>query len=153
MATSKSSPKSSSSDSGAGFSDKEKAAMKQRAAELKEEKAKKSGRSKKDPLQDCLDAIAAMEPEDRAIAERLHEVITTAAPDLAPKTWYGFPSYAKDGKVLVFFQPAHKFDTRYGTQFTPIDNGSIYYTPNADSVLAAQLALDAADAAGESLYF
>ena len=118
--------------------------MKQRAAELKEEKAKKSGRSKKDPLQDVLDAIAAMDDADRAVAERLHEVITTAAPELQPKTWYGFPSYAKDGKVLVFFQPAGKFGTRYGSlgfnDNAQLDDGNMW--PSAYAITKMTKALE-----------
>ncbi len=97
-----------------GFSADERAAMKQRAAELRAEGTK--GAKKADGLQAVLDAIAAMEPDDRALAERVHVAITTAAPDLLPKTWYGMPSYADaDGKVVVFFQNAGKFKYRYST--------------------------------------
>nr|NLD40349.1 hypothetical protein [Actinomycetales bacterium] len=133
---------------GAGFTEAEKAAMKQRAGELKEEKAKKTGRSKKDPLQDVLDAIAAMEPADRAIAERLHEVITTAAPSLQSKTWYGFPSYAKDGKVLVFYQPGAKFGTRYGSlgfnDVAQLDDGNMWPTAYAIAKLTKTMEKDIA---------
>src|SRR3954467_11013915 len=97
-----------------GFSAEERAAMKQRAAELRAEG--KKGAKQADALQAVLDAIAKMAPEDRALAERVHAVVTTAAPGLAPKTWYGMPAYANaDGKVVVFFQDAGKFGYRYST--------------------------------------
>ncbi len=88
--------------------------MKERAAELRAEG--KKGSKKADGLQAVLDRIAEMAPEDRALAERVHVVVTTTAPDLAPKTWYGMPSYADaNGKAVVFFQDAGKFGTRYST--------------------------------------
>src|SRR6188472_1507122 len=97
-----------------GFSAEERAAMKERAAELRAEG--KKGAKKADGLQAVLDRIAAMAPEDRALAERVHVVVTTNAQDLSPKTWYGMPAYANaDGKVVVFFQDAGKFDYRYST--------------------------------------
>src|SRR6476646_8965526 len=97
-----------------GFSAEERAAMKERAAELRAEG--KKGAKKADGLQAVLDAIAKMAPEDRALAERVHMVMTTAAPDLSPKTWYGMPAYAnEDGKVVVFFQDSGKFNYRYST--------------------------------------
>ena len=97
-----------------GFSAEERAAMKERAAELRAEG--KKGAKKADGLQAVLDAIAKMAPEDRAIAERVHVAVTTTAPDLSPKTWYGMPAYANaDGKVVVFFQDAGKFSYRYST--------------------------------------
>ena len=97
-----------------GFTAEERAAMKQRAAELRAEG--KKGAKKADGLQDVLDAIAKMAPDDRALAERVHVTLTAAAPDLSPKTWYGMPSYANaDGKVVVFFQDSGKFKYRYST--------------------------------------
>ena len=97
-----------------GFSAEERAAMKQRAAELRAEG--KKGAKKADGLQAVLDAIAKMSPEDRELAERVHVAITTAAPDLAPKTWYGMPAYANaEEKVVVFFKNAGKFKERYST--------------------------------------
>ena len=97
-----------------GFSAEERAAMKERAAELRAEG--KKGAKKADGLQDLLDKIAAMAPEDRALAERVHVTVTANAPDLTPKTWYGMPAYANaDGKVVVFFQPSGKFSYRYST--------------------------------------
>ena len=89
-----------------GFTAEEKAAMKARARELKD---------KTDGESAVRASIAAMSPQDRAIAKRLHELITAAAPGLSPKTWYGMPAYAKDGKVVCFFQAARKFNTRYAT--------------------------------------
>ena len=91
-----------------GFSAEERAAMKERAAELRAEG--KKGAKKADGLQAVLDRIAEMAPDDRALAERVHMTVTSTAPDLLPKTWYGMPAYANaDGKVVVFFQDAGKF--------------------------------------------
>ena len=100
-----------STSGGAGFSDFEKKAMKERAEELKKEKR----RGKKDGLEDLLEKIDAMPPQDREIAQRIHEIVTEVAPHLAPRTWYGMPAYAKDGKVLCFFQSAAKYEVRYST--------------------------------------
>lgn len=100
---------------GAGFSDAEKAAMKQRAEELKAMKGLKGLAKIEKENQACLDAIEALEGTDRIIAERVHVIVLEEAPHLRPKTFYGFPAYAKDGKVVVFWQPASKFNTRYGT--------------------------------------
>ncbi|MBQ1031234.1 hypothetical protein ABZ388_28540 [Micromonospora parva] len=97
-----------------GFTAEERAAMKERAAELRAEG--KKGAKKADGLQAVLDRIAQMEPEDRALAERVHVTVTAAAPDLTPKTWYGMPAYANaDGKIVVFFQDSGKFNYRYST--------------------------------------
>jgi uncharacterized protein YdhG (YjbR/CyaY superfamily) len=97
-----------------GFSAEERAAMKERAEELRAEG--KKGAKKADGLQATLDAIEKMAPDDRALAERVHVAVTTHAPGLAPKTWYGMPAYADaDGKVVVFFQDAGKFKARYAT--------------------------------------
>src|ERR1700754_4787945 len=91
-----------------GFSAEERAAMKERAAELRAEG--KKGAKQADGLQAVLDAIEKMAPADRAIAERVHVTITASAPGLSPKTWYGMPAYANaEGKVVVFFQDAGKF--------------------------------------------
>jgi uncharacterized protein YdhG (YjbR/CyaY superfamily) len=101
-------------DESDGFSAEERAAMKERAAELRAEG--KKGAKKADGLQAVLDAIAKMAPEDRALAERVHVAVTTTAPELLPKTWYGMPAYANaDGKVVVFFQDSGKFSYRYST--------------------------------------
>lgn len=97
-----------------GFSTAERAAMKERAAELRAEG--KKGAKKADDLQAALDAITRMRPEDRALAERVHATITAAGPGLSPKTWYGMPAYANaDGKVVVAFKDSGKFNTRYST--------------------------------------
>lgn len=97
-----------------GFSAEERAAMKQRAAELRAEG--KKGAKKADGLDAVLESIAKMAPEDRALAERVHVAVTSTAPELTPKTWYGMPAYADaDGKVVVFFQDAGKFKYRYST--------------------------------------
>ena len=97
-----------------GFTAEERAAMKARAAELRAEG--KQGAKKADGLQQVLDKIAEMAPEDRALAERVHMTVTAAAPDLLPKTWYGMPAYTDaDGKVVLFFQDSGKFKYRYST--------------------------------------
>ena len=97
-----------------GFTAEERAAMKERAAELRAEGRK--GAKRADGLKAVLDRIAEMAPEDRALAERVHVAVTTTAPELLPKTWYGMPAYANaDGKVVVFFQDAGKFNYRYST--------------------------------------
>ncbi len=97
-----------------GFSADERAAMKERAAELRA--GGKKGAKAADGLQAVLDQIEKMAPEDRALAERVHVTVTATAPELAPKTWYGMPAYANaDGKVVLFFQNAGKFDYRYST--------------------------------------
>jgi uncharacterized protein YdhG (YjbR/CyaY superfamily) len=107
-------PAKSASTQSDGFTAAERAAMKERAAELRAEGRK--GAKQADALQAVLDAIAQMEPEDRALAERVHATITAAAPQLSPKTWYGMPAYANaEGKVVVFFQNSGKFNYRYST--------------------------------------
>ena len=92
-----------------GFTDEERAAMKERAQELK---AAVKGA---DGTKQVLDKLAAMPEPDRTMGRRLHEVVTASAPNLVPRTWYGMPAYAKDGKVLCYFQNAAKFKTRYST--------------------------------------
>jgi uncharacterized protein YdhG (YjbR/CyaY superfamily) len=104
-----------------GFTAEEKAAMKARARELKD---------KTDGESAVRAAIAAMSPQDRAIAKRLHELIKATAPDLSPKTWYGMPAYAKDGKVVCFFRNAGKFKERYAmfgfNEAAKLDEGSMW---------------------------
>ena len=96
------------------FTAEERAAMKERAAELRAQG--KKGAKKADGLQAVLDSIAQMAPQDRALAERVHVVVTGTAPELTPKTWYGMPAYANaDDKVVVFFQNSGKFNVRYST--------------------------------------
>jgi uncharacterized protein YdhG (YjbR/CyaY superfamily) len=107
-------PATSSQTGSDGFSAAERAAMKQRAAELRAEG--KKGAKKADGLQALLDAIAKMAPEDRVIAERVHATISATAPDLSPKTWYGMPAYANENdKIVVSFKNSGKFNTRYST--------------------------------------
>jgi uncharacterized protein YdhG (YjbR/CyaY superfamily) len=112
-----------------GFTAEERAAMKQRADELRAEG--KKGAKKADGLQAVMDAIAKMAPGDRELAERVHVAVTAAAPALAPKTWYGMPAYAdEDGKVVVFFQDSGKFKYRYSTlgfqDTANLDDGDIW---------------------------
>jgi uncharacterized protein YdhG (YjbR/CyaY superfamily) len=112
-----------------GFSAEERAAMKERAAELRAEG--KRGAKKADGLQEVLDKIAEMAPEDRALAERVHVTVTAAAPELSPKTWYGMPAYTNaDGKVVVFFQDSGKFNYRYSTlgfqDAANLDDGDVW---------------------------
>lgn len=98
-----------------GFTAEERAAMKERARELKAEGRRGSGAGKTDGESDVLAQIAAMTGQDRVLAERLHAIIKANAPGLAPKTWYGMPAYARDGKVVCFFQSAAKFKARYAS--------------------------------------
>jgi uncharacterized protein YdhG (YjbR/CyaY superfamily) len=122
-----------------GFSDEEKAAMRERAREAKG----------KDGESDLLAKIAEMKEPDRAMAERLHALMKDVAPDLTPKTWYGMPAYAKDGQVVCFFQPAAKFKARYSTfgfnEKANLDDGDMWptayalteLTPAAEKKIAA----------------
>jgi len=96
-----------------GFTDEERAAMKDRVRELKAEA--RGEKAKADGEADVLAKIAEMQGSDRTMAKRLHAIIKATAPDLAPRTWYGMPAYSKDGKVLCFFQSAEKFKSRYAT--------------------------------------
>ena len=96
-----------------GFTDEERAAMKERSKELKA--AARAKKDKADGESDVLAKIAEMSEPDRAMAERLHAIMKASAPTLSPKTWYGMPAYAKDGRVVCFFQGAGKFKTRYAT--------------------------------------
>jgi uncharacterized protein YdhG (YjbR/CyaY superfamily) len=112
-----------------GFSAEERAAMKKRAAELRAEG--KNGAKKADGLQAVLDSIAEMAPADRALAERVHVTVTATAPELSPKTWYGMPAYANaDGKIVLFFQNAGKFNYRYSTlgfqDAANLDDGDVW---------------------------
>jgi len=113
-----------------GFTEEEQAAMKERAKELKAEA--RANKKKADGEKDVLEKIAEMPEPDRVMAQRLHRIITTHAPDLWPKTWYGMPAYAKDGKVVCFFQSAQKFNARYATlgfsDTANLDEGSMWPT-------------------------
>jgi uncharacterized protein YdhG (YjbR/CyaY superfamily) len=113
-----------------GFTAEEQAAMRERAKELKAEARTKKNRVEGEKA--LLEKIAEMEGADRAMAEKLHEIITASAPDLLPKTWYGMPAYAKDGKVVCFFQSAEKFNARYATfgfnDTANLDEGAMWPT-------------------------
>ena len=111
-----------------GFTDEEKAAMKARAQELKAEA--RANQEKADGESAVLAAIAAMKEPDRAMAKRLHGLIKSSAPALTPKTWYGMPAYARDGKIVCFFKSAQKFNTRYATlgfsDMAKLDDGDMW---------------------------
>jgi uncharacterized protein YdhG (YjbR/CyaY superfamily) len=114
-----------------GFSAEERAAMKERAEEIKAETGKGS-RSKKDGEADVLAKIATMPDADRKIALRIHEIVKDNAPELKPKTWYGMPAYALNGKVVIYFQDANKFKARYATlgfdETAHLDEGDMWPT-------------------------
>jgi uncharacterized protein YdhG (YjbR/CyaY superfamily) len=124
-----------------GFDAEERAAMKERAQELKSESRKGARSAKADGESEVLAKIAEMSEPDRAIAERLHAIIKENAPELSPKTWYGMPAYAKDGKVVCFFQPADKFKARYPTlgfsDPANLDDGNMWPTSYALTKLTA----------------
>lgn len=116
-----------------GFSAEERAAMKERAAELKaEERRSKAADRAAAAEQDVLDKIAEMPAPDRVIAERVHALVKEHAPELGPKTWYGMPAYARDGKIVIFFQSAAKFEVRYATlgfnDTANLDDGDLWAT-------------------------
>jgi uncharacterized protein YdhG (YjbR/CyaY superfamily) len=119
----------------AGFTAEERAAMKERARELKAEAGREEGERA------LLAKIAEMPQPDRGMADRLHEIVKTSAPDLAPRTWYGMPAYAKDDKVVCFFRPAHKFKDRYSTfgfnDKANLDEGAMWPTAFALKELTA----------------
>ncbi len=119
-----------------GFTDEERAAMRERAKEQKAQATREDGE------RDLLAKIAEMKGTDRAMAERLHAIVTASAPSLSPKTWYGMPAYAnKDGKIVCFFQPAEKFKTRYATfgfnDSAHLDDGTLWPTAFALKELTA----------------
>ena len=117
------------------FTPEERAAMKEYAKELKASKTKEAGEAA------CREAIAKMKGSDKAMAKRVHEIVTGAAPELAPRTWYGMPAYAKDDKVLCFFQDAQKFKARYATfgfsDEANLDKGGMWPTSYALMELTA----------------
>ena len=127
-----------------GFTAEERAAMKERAAELKGAARRGSGAKRAEAdAKDCLAKIAEMPDADRVIAEGLHAIVTTNAPDLAPKTWYGMPAYARDGKVVVFFKPAAKFKVRYAevgfNEWAHLDDGVMWPTAFAVTAMNADV--------------
>ena len=117
-------------DTSAGFSAEERAAMKERAKELKAEA--RANKSREEGERDVLAKIAEMPEPDRGMGERLHAIVTASAPSLMPRTWYGMPAYAKDGKVLCYFTAASKFDSRYATfgfnDNANLDDGTMWST-------------------------
>ncbi len=123
----------------AGFTAEERAAMKERAKELKAEA--RAQKDKEAGERDVLEKIAEMTEPDRAMAERLHAIVKANAPELAPKTWYGMPAYARDGKVVCFFTPAQKFDSRYATfgfnDIANLDEGTMWPTSFALTEMTA----------------
>jgi len=125
----------------AGFTDEERAAMKERARELKAEKRRGGRSSKADGERELLGKLAEMPTADRSMGERLHAIIKENAPELSPKTWYGMPAYAKDGKVVCFFQGAAKFKSRYSTlgfnDAANLDEGAMWPTSFALKELTA----------------
>jgi uncharacterized protein YdhG (YjbR/CyaY superfamily) len=124
-----------------GFTDEERAAMRERAQELKAATRRRPRAGKPDGERDVLAKIAEMPTSDRAMAERLHALIKASAPDLSPRTWYGMPAYAKGGKVVCFFQSAQKFKTRYATfgfsDTARLDEGAMWPTSFALKDLTA----------------
>ena len=123
----------------AGFTDDERAAMKARAQELKAEA--RAGKDRAAGESAVFAAIAEMPEPDRVLAERIHAIVTASAPALSPKTWYGMPAYAKDGKIVCFFKAADKFKTRYATlgfeETATLDDGSMWPTSWALTKLTA----------------
>src|SRR3954453_7211456 len=119
----------------AGFTAEERAAMREQAKELK------ASKNRDEAERDVLAAIAAMPDADRALAERLHTIVKANAPELAPRLWYGMPAYARDGKVVCFFQSAAKFKTRYATfgfsDRASLDEGAVWPVAYAVTRLAA----------------
>ena len=115
-----------------GLTDEERAAVRERGQELKAAARRGPRAGKADGESDVLAKIAEMQEPDRVLAERLHAVVKASAPALSPRTWYGMPAYAKDGKIVCFFQPAQKFKTRYATlgfnDTAHLDDGTMWPT-------------------------
>ncbi|MEW1909316.1 DUF1801 domain-containing protein [Kitasatospora sp. NPDC085895] len=151
--TKKSAPGSSDAESTFdGFTPEERQAMKDHAKELKASARRSPRTAKADAEQDVLAKIAEMPEADRVLAEQIHRIVGTAAPDLAPKLWYGMPAYARNGKVVCFFQSAQKFKTRYATlgfsDLATLDEGAMWptayalteLTPEAEARIAGLIA-------------
>ncbi|MBB6556585.1 iron chaperone [Nonomuraea rubra] len=131
-----------------GFSDEERAAMKEHAQELKKAARRGTRATKADGEKDVLEKIAEMEEPDRVMAERIHAIVKEHAPELAPRLWYGQPAYSKAGKIVCFFQAATKFKTRYATlgfnEAANLDDGTMWptafalteLTPDAETRIA-----------------
>lgn len=137
------------SENEGSFSAEERAAMKQRAEELRSLKGVKGSAKKAREYEACIEAIDSLTGSDRVIAQALHRIVSTVAPELDPKTWYGFPTYAKDGKNIVFYQPASKFKTRYGTvgfeQAAALDDGEMWAVAYAVIAINSQVEEELAD--------
>ena len=130
------------------FTDEEKDAMRERAKEAKSQSRRDPEAAREEGQREVLAKISEMPEPDRTMAERLHAVVTASAPELTPRTWYGMPAYAKDGKVICFFKPASKFGSRYATfgfeDAAMIDDGSMFpssfgikeLTPSDEALIA-----------------
>ena len=138
-ATQKSAKSTTANKQSKGFTEDERAAMKARARELKAEE--RASKSRAEGERDLLAAIDAMREPDRAMAKRLHAIVEATAPALWPKTWYGMPAYAKDGKIVCFFKSAEKFNSRYATvgfeEAANLDEGAMWPTSFARTELTA----------------
>ena len=137
-----------------GFTDDELAAMRARTEELRS--SGRGGAKKADEAQACLDAIAAMPDDDRALAERVHTIVSTAAPALRPKTWYGMPaSFYEAGKVVCFFKAAAKFGARYATlgfsDAASLDDGDLWATEYAVTSMSGAVAAKVEDLVGRAV--
>ena len=139
MSARKATQKSAKSTAGSGFTAEERAAMKERARELKAEE--RTSRDRAAGERELLAKVAEMPKADRVLAERLHAIVKASAPDLMPKTWYGMPAYARDGKIVCFFQSADKFKSRYATlgfnDAAKLDEGAMWPTSFALKKLTA----------------
>jgi uncharacterized protein YdhG (YjbR/CyaY superfamily) len=140
MSAAKTTQKSVKGTTGDGFTAEERAAMKERAKELKAEA--RANRSREEGERDLLAKLAEMPEPDRALGERIHAIVTANAPSLMPKTWYGMPAYARDGKVVCFFQAAEKFGARYATfgfnDTANLDDGTMWPVSFALTALTAE---------------
>ncbi|AQZ67467.1 unnamed protein product [[Actinomadura] parvosata subsp. kistnae] len=126
-----------------GFTDEERAAMKEHAQELKKTARRGARATAADGENDVLEKIAEMEEADRALAERVHAIVKEHAPELTPRLWYGQPAYSKNGKLVCFFQPARKFKTRYATlgfnEAANLDEGTMWPTAYALTALTPEV--------------
>ncbi|GIW20433.1 MAG: hypothetical protein KatS3mg065_0729 [Chloroflexota bacterium] len=130
-------------ETAAGLTAEERAALKELVAERKAAQRRRSGAGTGDGERDVLVKIAEMPEPDRSMAERIHAIVKEVAPELAPRTWYGMPAYAKDGKVICFFQAASKFKVRYATfgfdQAAKLDDGVMWPTAYALTALTPEV--------------
>ena len=130
MAETRKTTKRSGAKKSSGFTDDERAAMRERVQEMKAEKRRSKGGAKADGESDVLAKIAEMPEADRKMAEQIHAIVKKTAPELEPRTWYGMPAYSKDGNVICFFQSAAKFKSRYATfgfnNGANLDDGNVW---------------------------